>query len=200
MKTFLILLIIPMISFADQLSVQESSLMNATTTYYTSADRRIQYNYDIKDKYIFMQYRRAGVCPYYCGFNYNMFGLGFGANHKIGFANLFVQAGYYIIKNSIGKTKYDENLYYYFNARFAEMDNTKNFKSYEVRNNNAYAITIGADIPMTKRAGIKISYQHMKMKENIMGYFSGPDEPLSYWQDPMNRDLSTINAGFYFNF
>ena len=195
-----VLLLLSTTAIADQLSIQESSLTTATTTYYTNIDRRAQYNYDIKDKYVFMQYRRAGACPYYCGFNYNMYGLGIGINHRFTFVTMFVQAGYYIIDNSLGKTAYNENLYYYMNARFKSFDKPMHFKSYEVKNDNTFGITVGADIPFTNHTGVKFSYQYMKIKENIIGYLTEGAEFPALWWDPINRDYSTISAGFYYNF
>lgn len=200
MKLLFALLLIPITVSANQLSISESTRLSDNSVYYMSTDRRVQFNYDLKQNYVFIQARRAGVCPYYCGFNYDMIGVGFGANHKVGFATIFVQAGYYLIKNSVGKTKNNENIYYFMNKRFMSLVHPKHFKSYEVKNDNAYGITVGADIPLTGRAGVKISYQYMRIKENIIGNFSDPPRFPNLWQDPLNRDMSTISAGLYYNF
>ncbi len=195
-----IIFLMPVFSCADQLSIQESSMTNSTSDYYTNRDRRVQYNYDVKDKYVFLQYRRAGACYYYCGFNYDMYGLGFGSTHNIGFATMFIQAGYYIIDNSVGKTVYNEGVYYGLNARFKSFEKPMHFTGYEVKNKNTYAMTIGADIPLNSYSGVKISYQHMRLKEVTIGYVDDTRSFPALWWDPVNRDYSTINAGFYVNF
>lgn len=198
MRLIIILMIMIMVSVAqaDQISYQESSRPSDTDNYHTSKDRRLQYNFG-DEQYTFLQYRQTGVCPYYCGFNYDMYGLGVGRSYKSSFATIFVQAGYYIVDNSVGKTKNNENLYYYFNRRFASFDKPVNFEKYEVKNKNTFGVTIGADIPLNNWAGIKFSYQYMKLKENITGYFN--EAETIYWHDPVNRDLSTISAGLYVN-
>ena len=199
MKTICLMIVIMMlasITYAQQVTYQESSLANTDVFYHESADRRIQYNHG-DDKYIFLQYRKAGICPYYCGFDYNMLGLGLGINHKFGIYTLFVQSGFYIIKNSVGVTKYNENLYYYLTEKFGPHPG---FKSYEVTNDNTFGITVGVDIPYTKNVGFKFSYQYMKVKENIIGRFTDDPGSLNLWWNPINRDLSTINAGLYYNF
>lgn len=199
MKTLILSLLTVSTCYADQFSYQESSLMNTTTTYYTNMDRRIQYNHGDKN-YVFLQYRRSGVCPYYCGFNYDMYGLGIGKYFNYKDIKLFAQTGYYIVDNSIGKTKYDENLLYYFNARFGDLTELRHFKSYEVKNDNTFGITIGTDIPLTNNAGIKFNYQYMKIKEVITGYFTDKGANGALWWDPVNRDMSTLSAGFYIDF
>jgi len=180
---------------ADQFSYMESAQTSETATYYSSGDRQIQYNWDIENKYIFLGYRKASTCPYYCGITYDMIGLGLGVNHKIGIGNLYAQLGYYWIENNIGGTPYNENLYYYLNARFASFDNPKRFKSYEVTNSNEFSFSVGVDIPITSYLNFKVGYQYLKMKENIIGNFSDPPEFPNLWWDPVNRDLSTFNVG-----
>lgn len=199
---FAVILIILAASFgepskAGQVSYQESTLINSDVFYSTSADRRLQVNFDTGDNYFFLQYRKAGICPYYCGFNYDMFGAGYGVRHKIGVMTLFAQAGYYFIKNSVGVTKYDENLYYFLTEKFG---NHPEFKSYEVTNDNAPGVTVGMDIPLGRAWGIGLAYQYMKVKENIIGRFTNDPKSLNLWWNPKNRDLSTISAKIYFNY
>lgn len=187
--TFITLMGFMSISLADQISIQESSRLNDTGTYFISNDRRIQYT---SNNY-FIQIRRAGVCPYYCGFNYEM--LGIGIHSKRG--RFFAQSGIYYVDNTLGRVKFDENLYYYLNARFKSFDRPVGFSSYEVKNDKiTFGITVGYDFPLTKKAGIKVSYQYLKVNENIIGYFT----ETSVWWDPVKRDLSAANFGFYVNF
>jgi len=199
MKTLLLLLtLLPVMTYADQFSYQENTRVTDTSQYYGSHDRKFQYNFDIDDNYLFLGYRRAGTCPYYCGINYDMYGIGYGINHKSDWVTLFAQIGYYKIDNNINETKQNDNLYYYLNARFASFDNPKSFKSYSVTNSDTFGITVGADLPLNNWMGIKLSYQYMKMKEIIRGNFN--EEETIYWHDPVNRDMSTISAGVYVNF
>lgn len=180
---------------ADQLSYMESTRLTNDSTYYTAQDRRLQYNFGDED-YYFLTYRRAGVCPSYCGFNYDMFGAGIGKNHKIGIITLFAQVGYYWVKNSVGKTDDNENLFLYLNTKYG-FNNIRHFKSYEVKNENAPGISVGVDIPLNNHTGIKLSYQYLKIKENIIGYLTDPPDNINIYHDPVNRDFSTINAGVY---
>lgn len=181
---------------ADQFSVQESTRLNDTELYYISKDRRAQYNFG-EDEYWFVQCRRAGMCPKYCGFNYDMFGFGFGKYD----GKFFAQAGIYYVTNTLGHVDYDENLRYYLNYRFNRLDNLLQFKSYEVKNDKiTFGITLGFDHKLTDRFGIKFSYQYIKVKEVITGYFTDPPQFPYLWWDPVNRDLSTVSFGFYVNF
>jgi hypothetical protein len=185
----LLLLLLPFNVIAGQISIQESTRLTDTNTYYISTDRRIQYT---SDNY-FIQIRRAGVCPYYCGFNYEM--LGIGIHSKQG--RFFAQSGIYYVRNTLGRAKFNENLFYYLNARFKSFDRPVGFSSYEVKNDKiTFGITVGYDFPLNKKLGIKISYQYLKVKENIIGYFTED----SLWWDPLHRDLSAANFGFYYNF
>lgn len=194
MKLILALLLISSSAFAGQVSYQEGSMTTSNANYYGSGDRRLQVNFGDED-YIFMGYRRLSVCPHYCGFDYDMLGLGIGQKYKVGFANIFAQVGYYKIENSVGKTDHNENLFYYFNARFG-FHHRQYFESYEVKNDDALGVSIGVDVPLNKHIGIKFSYQYMKIDENIIGIINSKE----YWHDPVSRDVSTIGAGVYVDF
>lgn len=191
---YILLFLISFNVLADQISYQESSRLNDTEFYYISKDRKAQYNFGDED-YWFIQYRRAGVCPYYCGFNYNMFGFGIGKYD----GKFFAQAGIYYVTNTLGHVKYDENLRYYLNYRFNRMDNLLKFESYEAKNDKlTYGITLGFDHKLSDRFGIKASYQYIKVKEVITGYFTDPPDFPNLWWDPVNRDLSVVSIGFYY--
>lgn len=195
---YLILLLLSFNVVADQISYQEGSRFAETDSYHTSADRRLQYNYG-DDKYAFFQIRRIGICPSYCGFNYDMAGLGLGINHHFDKFSLFAQGGYYIVKNTIGHVKWDENLYYYFRSKpFGDYPATP--KSFEVQNDNAFALTVGMDIPFNENFGFKVSYQHLKIKENIIARFDEVPGSLNLWWVPVNQNLSTLGAGLYWKF
>lgn len=196
-----IIFFMPFSVMADQISYSQSSRITDTNSYYSSFDQNIQYNKDVNNNYVFVSLRKAGVCPYYCGFNYWMIGIGYGKSHKIGIGSLFAQVGYYYVDNSVGRVKYNENLYYYLNSRFASFDNPKEFALYEVKNKkHNFGVTVGTEVPLGNNFGIKASYHYIKVKEVITGYFTDPPEGLNLWWDPVNRDLSTINLGIYYNF
>lgn len=194
---YILLFLISFNVLADQISYQESSRLTDTDVYYISMDRRIQYSFDNW----FIQIRKSGVCPYYCGFNYNMIGLGMIKHKPVSMGMFFAQAGVYYVKNDLGHVKWDENIDYYLNARFQSMAHRREFESYEVKNDKfTFGITLGLDIPLTDSVGIKASYQYLKVKEIIIGYKTDPPAFPDLWWDPVHRDLSALNLGFYFNF
>ena len=195
---YLLLLLLSFPVYADQISYQESAQLSNQDHIYTSADRRLQYNYGDK-KYGFLQIRKMGVCPDYCGVDFLMLGLGLGVNHNFGVLSVFAQGGYYFVKNSAGVTKDDENLYYYFRAH-PEFGTLRPVKSYEVKTDNAISFTVGMDIPYNKNAGFKLSYQYLKIKQNIIARFTDDPNSLNLWWVPQNYDYSSINAGIYIKF
>jgi len=197
---YLILLLLPFSVFADQISLQGSTRVTNSADYYTVKDRRIQYNYDLKDDYIFLQYRQIGVCPTYCGFRYEAKGIGYGINHKVGKFNFFAQAGYYFIDNSVGVTQHNESIEYHLNNRYSFFGGGyQKFKSFEVETEDTYGITLGFDIPI-RDYGFKVSYTHMAIKEVLIGRFNYDPSSLNLWWEPVRRSQDTINAGFYWNF
>ena len=191
----LILVFISPSVFADQLTYTELNRVSSDNYYYGSQDRRLQYNHG-EDKYLFLSYEQMSVCPYYCGFMYSLYGLGFGVKHNLGSVKLFAQAGYYIIKNSIESTKYNENLYYYLNQRFSS-GSWVSFDSYEVKNDNSPGISMGMEIPYNDNFSFVFGYRYLKIKETITGYFN--PEKTRLWWDPVNRDMSSYFAGVSFN-
>lgn len=196
----ILLLVVSGTVSAGQFSWQEDSWITQTTYYHGSQDRRIQLNIAIDEKkYIYLGYRQFSVLPYYGGFQYKVPVIGFGAQHKSGDFTFYGQLGVGKISDDFGGTKdFDENLYHYFTHKFGPHPT---FKHYSVRHDDyTPVVQVGVDFAITNNFGVKFSYQHMKIKEVLIGHFSDNLENKNVWWDINNRNISNIGAGFYYNF
>jgi len=180
---------------ADQLSFTKGAAFNDTDIA-TTRDWSFQYNKDISDKYLFVNYRQVAVYPTYCCFQMTMIGLGLGKTIYFDKISLFSQIGYYLVDNNVGTTDFNEPLHYYF-EKFGPYD--RHFQSYTVHNENALGLTVGLDIPMGGW-GIKTAIQIIDIKMDLQANLSDPPTHADLKEDPMTRSFSSYRMGVYINF
>lgn len=188
------LLVVSGIANAGQVSVSTVGVASPNAWNYASQDFNIQYSHGEKN-YMFVSYELMKICPYYCGVNYSIIGLGGGIRKNIGPVTLFAQAGYFYVHNNIGYDEKNENIYYYMVNRFNGGKHL-DFSGYRVDNGNALGASIGLDIPFTESAGMKFYYRHLQFWTNYVAYL----EDGGYWHDPATLKYSGYGFGAYYNF
>ena len=165
---------------------------------------QVSYQPDNSDWYYFASKEVVEVSLIYKAFEYDMTGFGVGTKFKLTpNISLFGQVGYYIVKNSWGDRKREDNeaLLYYINRRFDGFQRNFDsylFKDYSVKNDNALGWTVGIEMmrPINKnwKAGFVASYRMMKIHEEINGY--AYDGERGWWQAIADRNYTSKNAGF----
>lgn len=206
---YLILLLLPLTSFASEIDVQllTRSYTTDSDMYQRGQSTGVQVSYIPKDKgYTFISYETVDVLPKGYAFTHKMIGVGAGSKYKLTEnISLFGQAGYYFIKNSWGnrKRQINEGLHYYLNDRFIHSNRGDylNFQEYEVNNDDAIGGTIGVnmnyDLTKSFNVGMVFSYRIMKIKEEVRGYRDAwdYDKTGAAWEFSVVRDYSSINFG-----
>lgn len=140
---------------------------------------------------------------------YDMKGVGVGTKYRVNNRiRLFGQVGYYSLKNSWGnyqRREDNEVILYYLNERYNNTKHSQSFDAYSVgTSDNVFGLTLGAELmyPITKNwtTGFVLSYRHMRIKEDISGYYDPwgcpPDTTVcDKWHSAQNEDYSSINMG-----
>ena len=195
MKTLFIsiLLLISVYSWADSISIGTVAIEPSAPMTYASQDTRLQYNHGDK-KYVFLAFEQMHICPDYCGVTYNLYGIGLGNHIKFDKVSLFIQGGFYYVKNNVGYQRNNENLYYYMINRF-NGGRSMSFTGYRVDNGNALGAEIGLDVPLSQDFSFQFYYRHLQFWTNTVAYLNG-----GYWHDPATIKYNGYGMNLAYHF